>query len=68
MKIIPIPEALYLEVLNYLESLCETERWNREDPCHELMSRLDDAGNSELVEVSDTDRYDHVYAVQSKQE
>ena len=44
MKIIPVPEALYLEVLNYLESLCETERWNHEDPCHELLSRLDTAG------------------------
>lgn len=68
MKIIPIPEALYIDVLNYLESLCETERWNRDDPCHGLMYRLDDAGNSELVEVSDTDRYDHVYAIQPKQE
>lgn len=68
MKIIPIPEHLYLDVLNYLESLCETERWNREDPCHELMQKLDAAGNFEIVEVSDTDRHDHVYAIQPKQE
>lgn len=67
MKIIPLPEALYLEVLNYLESLCETERWNHEDPCHELMQKLDAAGNSELVEVSDTDRHDHVYVIQNKE-
>ena len=63
MKIIPIREELYLEVLNYLESQCETERWNHDAPCHELMLKLDEAGNFEVVEVSDTDEHDHVYAI-----
>ena len=52
MKIIPVPEALYLEVLNYLESCCETERHNSDDPCHELMQKLDAAGDTELVDVT----------------
>ncbi len=52
MKIIPVPEALYLDVLNYLESCCETERHNPDDPCHELLQKLDAAGDTELVDVT----------------
>lgn len=68
MKIIPIPGGLYLDVLNYLESQCETERRNQDDPCHELMLKLDEAGNFELVDVTlDDEEHDHVYAIQSVQ-
>jgi hypothetical protein len=67
MKIIPVPEALYLDVLNYLESCCETERHNPDDPCHELLSELDAAGNFRLVEVSETDKHDHLYVIEAIQ-
>lgn len=67
MKLIPVPEALYLDVLNYLESCCETERHNPDDPCHDLLSRLDTAGEQQLVEIQDTDAHDHVYAIQPKE-
>lgn len=47
MKIIPVPEDLYLDVLNYLESCCETERHNPDDPCHALLDRLNTAGEQD---------------------
>lgn len=66
MNLIPVSEDVYLDVLNYLESLCETERHNPDDPCHDLLGRLDAAGEQILVEISDTDAHDHVYAIQPK--
>lgn len=66
MKIIPVPEALYLDVLNYLESCCETERHNPDDPCHELLQKLDAAGNSKLVDVTLDDEEQARYIIQEK--
>lgn len=66
-NLVPVPGALYLDVLNYLESCCETERHNPEDPCHRLLSELDEAGNFRLVEVSETDKHDHLYVIEAVQ-
>jgi len=57
MKIIPVTEDLYNELLQYLES-----------QKHPLAAKVRKAGESEVVEISDTDRYDHVYAIQNKPE
>lgn len=62
-----LPNDLYTDLLNYLESCCETERHNPDDPCHALLSRLDAAGERVLVEIQDTDAHDHVYAIQPKE-
>lgn len=67
MKLIPVSEDIYLDVLNYLESCCETERHNPDDPCHALLDRLNTAGERVLVEIQDTDAHDHVYAILTKE-
>lgn len=57
MKIIPVTEDLYNELLQYLES-----------QKHPLASKVRKAGEYEVVEISDTDHYDHVYTIQNKPE
>lgn len=55
----PLPDAQWIGIYR--------TNPDHEDPCHELMQKLDAAGNSELVEVSDTDRHDHVYIIQNQE-
>jgi len=67
MNLIPVSEDVYLDVLNYLESCAETERHNPDDPCHDLLGRLDAAGEQILVDITLGDEGQALYIIQTKE-
>ena len=61
-RIIPVPEKLVVELMNYLECCVETNRHDPDDSAS-LLAELTMAATCEVVEIQDTDAYNHVYAI-----
>jgi len=61
-RIIPVPEKLVVELMNYLECCVETNRHDPDDSTP-LLAELTMAVTCEVVEIQDTDAYNHVYAI-----
>lgn len=63
-RIIPVPEKLVVELMNYLECCVETNRHDPDDSTP-LLKELEEASLWEVVEVSDTIEHDHLYIIKA---